>query len=322
MRFGDYDQLCRFLDSDADVRTAYQPFITPGDVLTAIMAQFHPDLDTLEETLASFLQKELLSDEFVNLEQAGHELDERIPLARVFVDLPTIDEPAVGQLLPGVDIDAIISDENLDLTNNGFIKQILFAASERLDLAASGGAEMVGTLDSSVTQDVRGRFVLIGGPGQGKTTLGQFICQIFRASIISARPRQTLSGEVNRALSIIQDQCANEDINDQVVPRFPFRLSLNDFASTLSNAPESGVSSVLSYLARQITRRTDKNITGDDLRRFLTHYPSIIIFDGLDEVPASSNRNQILEAIRDFWVDASTSNAGHSVRSYEPTTRL
>ena len=41
----------------------------------------------------------------------------------------------------------------------------------------------------------------------------------------------------------------------------------------------------------------------------MSHYPSIIIFDGLDEVPASSNRNQILEAIRDFWVDVGTSNA-------------
>ena len=30
--------------------------------------------------------------------------------------------------------------------------------------------------------------MLIGGPGQGKTTLAQFLCQIFRASIISGPP--------------------------------------------------------------------------------------------------------------------------------------
>ena len=305
----DYDQICRFLDADGDVRTAYEPFITPGDVLAAIMEQFHPRLDAMEETLVSFLQKELLSDEFVNLEQAGHELDEGIPLARVFVDLPTVDEPTVGQLVPGVEFDAFVDNGHEELIENGFIKQILLAASERLNLAASGGTEVVRTLDSAVSQDMSGRFVLIGGPGQGKTTLGQFICQIFRASIISQRPGQTLSREVRRALSIIQDQCESENINDGVVPRFPFRLSLNDFASALSNSPETGVGSVLSYLAKLITRRTDKNITGDDLRRFLSHYPSIIIFDGLDEVPASSNRNQILEAIRDFWVDTGTSNA-------------
>ena len=43
--------------------------------------------------------------------------------------------------------------------------------------------------------------------------------------------------------------------------------------------------------------------------RFLAAYPSVFIFDGLDEVPASSNRDQVLDAIRDFWIDASNANA-------------
>ena len=45
------------------------------------------------------------------------------------------------------------------------------------------------------------------------------------------------------------------------------------------------------------------------MKDWFTHYPSIIIFDGLDEVPSSSNRDQVLEAIRDFWIDASNANA-------------
>ena len=35
----------------------------------------------------------------------------------------------------------------------------------------------------------------------------------------------------------------------------------------------------------------------------------MIILDGLDEVPSSSNREQVLESIRDFWIDASNANA-------------
>ena len=53
----DYDQICTFLDADGDVRTAYEPFITPGDVLAAIMGQFHTHLAAMEETLVNFLQK-------------------------------------------------------------------------------------------------------------------------------------------------------------------------------------------------------------------------------------------------------------------------
>ena len=35
----------------------------------------------------------------------------------------------------------------------------------------------------------------------------------------------------------------------------------------------------------------------------------LIIFDGLDEVPASSNRDQVLDAIKEFWLEASNANA-------------
>ena len=46
-----------------------------------------------------------------------------------------------------------------------------------------------------------------------------------------------------------------------------------------------------------------------DLKRWLSKYPAIVIFDGLDEVPSSSNRDQVLEAIRDFWVDVNRLDA-------------
>lgn len=306
----DYDQICRFLDADQDVRTVYSPSITPGDVLSAIFQRFHPSIDDMEEVLAGFLQKELLSDEFVNLDQAGHSTEEGIPLSRVFVDLPTADEPNASYALLDERLDDLDDgDENQSVTENGFIRRVLTVASERLDAGASDVAEAVRSLQSTVSPNAQGRIVLIGGPGQGKSTLGQFICQIFRASIISQRPSHTLSPETHAALSLIQEHCEGEDINGEVVPRFPFRLSLSDFAIALSESSDTGVNSVFAYLVRQIARRTDKHIDPVDLQRFLGHYPSAIVFDGLDEVPASSNRNQVLGAIRDFWVDAARLHA-------------
>ena len=85
----DYDQIRVFLDDNEGVRRSYAAWITPGDVLAEVMKWLQPKTPDLENTLINFLQKELLSDEFVNLEQAGHSADERIPLARVFVDLHT-----------------------------------------------------------------------------------------------------------------------------------------------------------------------------------------------------------------------------------------
>ena len=135
----DYDQICTFLDAYEDVRTAYAPLITPGDVLAGIIREFHPGLGDLEETLVGFLQKELLSDEFVNLEQAGHELEEGIPLAKVFVDLPTVDEPDISRMSVYEYSDDFVDDDDREnLVENGFIKQILAAASERLEYRRFG----------------------------------------------------------------------------------------------------------------------------------------------------------------------------------------
>ena len=308
----DYDQLRTFLDGCEDVRKAYAAYITPGDTLETFVSTLMPRPADMHKTLVMFLERELLTDECVNLEQAGHSIDDHIPLASVFVDLPIQNEPlVVGAALFDGDR---IADEDLDTCRgtvdpphrDGFIKDLLTAAAERLDPISLGLSVISGNLEASNARPSRGRFVLIGGPGQGKTTLTQFICQIFRTAIISQKPGHTISPEVQTALTTIQQHCDLEGINHRVVPRFPFKLLLNDFASALSN---SQVHSVAGYLVRQINRRTECNLSVDDLRRFLAEYPSVIIFDGLDEVPASSNRDQVMAAIRDFWIDATNATA-------------
>ena len=306
----DYDQIRTFLDAYEGVRRAYAAFVTPGDVLAEIISQLSPSPADMYEPFVRFLEKELLSDECVKLEQAGHKLDDRIPLATVFVDLPTLDESAgpKARIVDDFDVDAGYPHPPVNL-GEGFIKEILAASSELLDPTSLGTSVISNNLDPAVPQRARGRFVLIGGPGQGKTTLTQFICQIFRASIISGKPEHMWSSEIRDALETIQQHCDLEGINHTVVPRFPFKLVLNDFATALSSSSASQVNSVLGYLSRQIRHRTDSDFSADDLRRFLAAYPSVFIFDGLDEVPASSNRDQVLDAIRDFWIDASNANA-------------
>jgi len=67
--------------------------IRPGDVLAAMMDQMGIRGRQLDAKFSSFLQKELLADQYVNLDQAGHSPEDQIPMARVFVDLCATDQP-------------------------------------------------------------------------------------------------------------------------------------------------------------------------------------------------------------------------------------
>ena len=306
----DYDKLRVFLDNNSDVRQSNEAWITSGDVLASIIRRLDLEANNFDDTITGFLEKELLNDQFVNIEQAGHRNSDGIPLAQVFVDLETVDEVQGLRLAETQQTPQILYDDGLSgFPKQGFIREIVDLAAERLDYHSLETGHAGPTSIPDTSQLPRGRFVLIGGPGQGKSTVGQFICQIFRALIVSRRTSGNFLPETSNALSSIQSHCENENIDYNTVARFPFRVILSQFATALSADSTNNVSSVFSYLSYQIRRRTGDEVSIGDLKRWLSKYPAIVVFDGLDEVPSSSNRDQVLEAIRDFWVDVSRLDA-------------
>jgi hypothetical protein len=282
----DYDKLRTFLDDSEDIRRAYGAWITPGDVLASLLSTLglkHPNFD---DVLTNFLQKELIADRYANLEQAGHTVEERVPLANVFVDLPAL-------------LEARTEPPEVSEVSTGFVQEIMGASRERFDNESVG--RTIGSRTGLSTQGSRlGRYVLVGGPGQGKTTVGQFICQLFRASILKQKSRKALSTDAVEALREIEHQCESEELSIPIVRRFPIRIVLSEYAAHLNSHHDS----LLSYIATRIQKKSGKQFTLDDFRLWLGSYPWVLILDGLDEVPASSNRDQLLNTIRDFWVDA------------------
>lgn len=296
----DYDKIVAFLDGNEDIRHRYAAWITSGDVLSEMINWLKPSQPDFENTIHRFLQKELLTDQFAHLEQAGHVPEDHVQLASVFVDLPVSSKRE----------DALTND---GLEDNrlppGYVSNILAAARDRfaLDEINVGAANNSGK--SQGLKREPGRYVLIGGPGQGKTTIGQFICQLFRAAILRDRPEMMLSAEVRLALKEIYAQLIVEDLNLPSIRRFPIRIQLSRFASFLAAQDIADKGSLISYIIRLIEKRTNQTVAVKDFQSWLASYPWIIVLDGLDEVPASSNRDEILAAVRDFWIDASDCNA-------------
>jgi hypothetical protein len=287
----DYDQIRTFLDAYRDVRDTFAAWITPGDVLADVMRNLHFNRPDFEKVMAIFLQKELLSDQYVNLEQAGHSADERTPMAQVFVDLPVASGPSLDPPKDTGDKQARI------------VGELVATGSQRL-----APTEFVHTTGLSAGP-FPGRYVLIGGPGQGKTTVSQFLCQLYRVAILKGRQSQYLANEVQQALRLVESHCEADKTPLPGCRRFPVRVTLNHFARVLASSPAGNQKSLISYLAERITSRTNFDVNVGDLRLWLKSYPWLLILDGLDEVPASSNRDEVLAAIQDFWIDAAESQA-------------
>ncbi len=286
----DRDKIESLLDEAEGVRNGFLGFICPGDVLAEIRKHVRSETPDFDKVISNFLEKELLSDQYANLEQAGRVADEKVPISQVFIDLPTQSAEEV--------------DEGEE--PKGLAEQLLEISAERLSpsLYDANDLSRVATAPHHPT---KGRLVLIGGPGQGKTTLGQFVCQLFRASLLQSRPASRISPEAQSAMKLISSQCAEDGVELPMARRFPIRIPLTELSDSL--ASDDPPSTLLEFMVGKINQRVSRSLPTETLRTWLGEYPWLLVLDGLDEVPASSNRTAILELIRDFWVDAANEDA-------------
>lgn len=281
----DYDKLRVLIDHHEAIRRAYAAWITSGDVLSQLLEWMGDTRPDFHQILSKFLQKELLGDRYARLEQAGHSNEERIPLANVFVDLPISSEPSLEPPRQGFD------------QFHGFIELAMKYCAGRY---AATGAN-TGTQRDKPRR--AGRLVLIGGPGQGKTTLGQFLAQLYRASFLVDLDSSSLSHEAADAVDELAKHCETEDLEIPRTRRFPVRIVLSDLAASLSTGESK---SLLAYITQLINNRTDADLSAMQVQTFLRAAPCLVILDGLDEVPASTNRDEVLEVVKEFLVDVAS----------------
>ncbi|MDG4781159.1 hypothetical protein O7614_16035 [Micromonospora sp. WMMD961] len=287
----DYDKIRTLLDNNERVRAAYAAWITPGDVLMELAKHLRGHHHDHYKIIVNYLQKDILSDQFAKLEQAGHSADEAIPLSQVFVDLPVTVEP-----VQSADNERRRSNEE----SYNFTAAIVDAAGSRFIESPS---EQSGGPTKHSPPDPAGRYVLIGGPGQGKTTLGQFICQIFRTALLADADPRIIDAPVQVAMAEIIDQWDRGLLPRPGARRIPFRIVLSEFAKKLAVGEVRGI---LHHLANYISKRSNRDFREDDVKDMLLAYPSVLVLDGLDEVPPSTNREQVLESVRDFRIDVVT----------------
>lgn len=294
--YWDYNALRGFLDADQDIRITYGHFIVTGDVLSQMMKWLKFHSTNFIEVIHAVLQKELLADMSAKLQSAGEDPDLQIPLANVFVDLPITTSSEA----------AVLPQKNNDKKQVGAVQFILNVGSQVLRQRFTD--EEINNQDLSLLASVNSRFVIVGGPGQGKSTIGQYLCQIYRAAILKDRPKNLLEPQIPNIIYQLEMQRKTDGCLPNV-RRFPIRIELKAYSQALIDLSNNTSLTLLNYIRHEIARLGNASVRIEDMKHWLGAYPWLIVLDGLDEVPPSSNRSAVMRQIEDFQVDAVSQNA-------------
>ena len=288
----DSSQLAIFLDTYEMLRKSFVAYLTTGDVLATLLQELESRRPNAIRILTGFLQSQLRADESARLDQGGNRTDQQLRLARLFFDIPASPEP---QLTPPDE--ATDSDGRMP---KGVLSELLVVGSRRLDPSALYEQEVSSEIDGGCFAT---RYVLLGGPGSGKSTVGQFLAQIHRAALLERRPPHEMLYETRQVIRETKSLCMEEALPWPATPRYPVRVELNRLAKWLAIGDFGKRGQSLSgYLLHELA--ADDALTNDDLLELLGKHPWLLILDGLDEVPATSNRAVLVGAVNDFLAAA------------------
>jgi hypothetical protein len=270
----DAADLSRMLDNNPSVRTAYDELILPGDILKALYGQIQFQADRKEATFRGYLKYLVDNESKARAEEAGD--DDPLSLVKVFIDqtlqldkqsIPDCYRADVETWAAGAFVEdgtSSLLPEDLDEVSSAF--PLLWGAQEKV--------------------------MLLAGPGYGKSTITQFLALYHAGRIID----RTCASALARRLKL-PSNWTPEDLDAACTMRFPFRVELRRYAKwRKSQVDDSTPIGIASYIARQlIGGSVESTLNQDDIFGLIATNPTLLILDGLDEVPNKDDRELLLK---------------------------
>ncbi|MFE0155523.1 NACHT domain-containing protein [Nonomuraea sp. NPDC059007] len=148
--------------------------------------------------------------------------------------------------------------------------------------------------------------VVRGGPGQGKSTLSQLLCQLHRAALLMDHPAQAIGPQAATLRDVFVSQLNTIGLSLPRSRRWPAHVRLHAYSDALVKEPHL---SLLQYLATTTIRDPGSRLTKQDMSNWLGSWPWLLVLDGLDEVAHPDSRDLLLSRLSDFQVDAAAAGA-------------
>ena len=247
-----------------DVVAYFRHFLTPGHVLTEMLDQLTDIRASADRVIRYLVVTQFEEYQYTKLEQAGSLADTRPGIHKLFIDVPFTDSK---QQVSGLTLHYLVNATS---------------QSHRHDAATSRTEDW--NLWSRHPARV-GIWFVRGGPGRGKSTVGQYFSQIQRAALIlqNSPPYQMKPG----LKAVVEDLAttARKQGFFPESPRIPILVDLKDYSAWLGKRLENQPIGVISYIADRLTTILEQPVLTGLLIRMMTLRSWFIAFDGLDEVP-------------------------------------
>ncbi len=283
------DALCLWRN-DLDIRLAKHPvlkwtfreLLTGQDVLDELLfSGLTEDRDRRERALRAFLAAQAAADRVVRFRQ----VDLRNELLDLWVDVPAA----------GLSIEEL---ERIDPRASISGRERTLGAEPEI-----GMAEVL----LNATGPGYDRVRVHGGPGQGKSTLAQYVCQVHRMRLLDGAAADARLGA--HAASQL---------------RLPLRVELTQLGQFLSGADPFRRKAELQpttprtldgFLAHMVSSLAGGDLfTVSDLKACLAMAPTLLVLDGLDEVADADQRAAVVEAIEAGAITLSAVAPGRQLR--------
>jgi uncharacterized protein YheU (UPF0270 family) len=285
------DDVMRRIDSSRELKWSFPQLLTGTDVLQALIeSDLTEHRDRRASAIRSFVCDQYATDEEVKFKQI--ELQNK--LLDLFIDVPLVPPNAtVSRRDRATSVfrkvaSGIARELSLEVSRSD--QEHRYAARYAPERVSIGSATLL--LDDAA-QRLLPFVVLEGAPGQGKSTVSQYISQVHRMRLLD---RQDVLATIPRS-------------HRSAPVRLPMKADLRDLATWLSRVDPFDVEatnqepfgwnrSLESFLAALVRHHSGgAQFDVSDLHAVLRRSEVLLVFDGLDEVADIQRRQVVVEEI-------------------------
>lgn len=260
------DTLNALVSDHAAIRDAFPALLTVGDLLTRLSGLpgvIQPE--QLAPLLVAHAQSAIRHERWLRFDDAGDTPEGRYPIDDAIVDLPAR------------------HDGN---RSHSVLNRVILRADQV-------------TRPSVWGSPFPRHLVVTGAPGNGKSTVAQYITQVYRANF--ARREANEPGVVE-VIKETDGSLGRIGVPVPKNPRWPLRVDLAEMAKAMGPV---GGPNIKRWLSELVTEKSEVTIEPASLTRWIRAWPTLLVFDGFDEVTMPQLRQRVVDEIRSLmeWAD-------------------